>query len=125
MHALRALKLVSTTAVAIAFGIAIPATMSFAAAPFDGKWSVQITAEVGRCAAYTVPIRVADGQVSYAGPFNARAKGKIGPNGALRVSFAHRRDVVNVQGSVNGRLGHGRWKSPTKNCGGTWIARKA
>lgn len=101
-------------------------TASLAAASFDGKWSVQVTAEGGECAAgYTVPIRVSNGQVSYSGPFDAQAKGKVNPNGALRVSFAHRKDVVDVRGSLNDRIGHGSWSSPTKNCEGTWIARKA
>ncbi len=117
----------STIALAIALGLAtLPAQTSFAATPFDGKWSVQITAEAGNCpAGYTVPIRVADGRVSYPGPFNARANGKIGTNGALQVSFAHSKDVVNARGSVKGRSGSGSWKSPTKNCHGTWVARKA
>jgi hypothetical protein len=116
-----------TIALAIALGLtALPAQTSFAATPFDGTWSVQITAESGQCpAGYTVPIRVSNGRVSYSGPFNARANGKIGSNGALQVSFAHSSDVVNARGSVKGRVGRGSWKSPTKNCGGTWVARKA
>jgi len=123
----RLLKPLTTFAVAIALGTAaIPAHTSFAAAPFDGKWSVLITAESGKCqSGYTVPIQVADGRVSYSGPFNAKANGQIGSNGALRVSFAHSKDVVNARGSVEGRVGRGSWKSPTKNCGGTWVARKA
>ena len=121
------IKPLCTYAVAIALGsLAIPVSTSFSAAPFDGKWSVQITSEVGKCSArYTVPIRVSGGRVSYSGPFDARAKGNIGANGALRVSFAHRADVVNARGSVKGNAGLGSWKSPTKNCSGTWVARKA
>jgi hypothetical protein len=116
-----------TIALAIALGLAtLPAQTSFAATPFDGTWSVRLTAESGQCpAGYTVPIRVSNGRVSYSGPFNARANGKIGTNGALQVSFAHSRDVVNARGSIKGRVGQGSWKSPTKNCRGTWVARKA
>ena len=123
----RLLKPRSTIALAFALGLAtIPAQTSFAATPFDGQWSVRITAESGQCpAGYTVPIRVSNGRVSYSGPFNAKANGKIGANGALQVSFAHSKDVVNARGSVTGRVGRGSWKSPTKNCRGTWVARKA
>ena len=122
---LRLHRALSTYALAAALA-AVPVSLSFAAAPFDGQWSVRITAEDGKCAAgYTVPIRVSDGRVSYTGPFNAVANGKISGNGRLRVSFAHRKDVVNVQGSVKGRVGQGRWLSPTKDCGGTWVARKS
>ena len=123
----RLLQPSSTIALALALGLAtLPAQTSFAATPFDGKWSVQLTAEAGNCpAGYAVPIRVSNGRVSYSGPFNARANGKIANNGALQVSFAHSRDVVNARGSVKGRMGSGSWKSPTKNCRGTWVARKA
>ena len=118
-------KALSIYAIAAALA-AVPVSLSFAAAPFDGHWSVRITAADGKCSAgYTVPIRVSDGRVSYTGPFNAVANGKVSSNGSLRVSFAHRKDVVNVQGSVKGAVGQGRWLSPTKHCGGTWVARKA
>ncbi len=97
---------------------------SLAAKPFDGEWSVRITAKTGDCSGYTIPIEVTGGRVSYSGFFNAQASGAIRPNGSLNVKFAHEEDIVNASGAVSGSTGSGQWTSPTKGCGGTWTARR-
>lgn len=99
--------------------------ISHASPPFDGRWKVTVSASGENCSSrYTVPIKVAAGQVSYAGLFSADAKGKIRPDGALKVSFAHRRDIVNATGALKGESGSGQWISPTQDCSGTWVAQK-
>ena len=118
-------KPLSAFALALALGVAALPAQTSAATSFDGKWSVQIKAENGDCSAsYTVPIQVSNGQVRYSGPFNASASGKIGADGIVRVSFAHSDNVVNASGSLKGGSGYGSWRSPTKSCDGTWVARK-
>jgi hypothetical protein len=122
----RLFKPLSAFALTLALGAATLPGQAGAATAFDGVWSVQIKAENGDCnASYTVPIQVSDGRISYSGPFNAKASGKIGANGALSVSFAHSDKVVNARGSLKGGSGYGSWKSPSQRCDGTWVARKS
>jgi hypothetical protein len=98
---------------------------SQASLPFDGRWTVTVSAKGENCSSrYTVPIKVAAGQVSYAGSFSAEAKGRIRPDGDLKVRLSHRKDVVNATGALKGKSGSGRWISPTRDCSGTWVARK-
>lgn len=118
------LKPPSFLALALALGAAFLPQTSMAARPFDGDWSVRITAQRGRCSGYTVPIEVSGGRVSYSGFFNATATGSVRSNGALSVRFAHEDQVVHASGSVKGRSGSGRWTSPTRGCAGTWTARR-
>ena len=98
---------------------------SQAAPSFDGKWTVSIAVENGACKGRTVPIQVADGRVRYAGAFRAEATGRVSPKGALNVSFSRKGDVAHATGALAGAAGRGNWTSPTKDCSGTWSARKA
>jgi hypothetical protein len=71
-----------------------------------------------------VPIQVNDGRVTYAGLFGARATGLVQTSGKLNVRFSHRDHVVNASGTLGQDTGRGSWKSPTKDCSGSWVARK-
>ncbi len=106
--------------VAVAF---VP--QSQAAPSFDGKWTVTIAVESGACKTRTVPIQVSDGRVRYAGAFRAEATGKVSSQGSLNVSFSRKRDVAHATGALAGASGRGNWTSPTKDCSGTWSARRA
>ena len=61
----------------------------------------------------------------FAGKFRAEATGRISPQGALNVSFSRKGDVAHATGALRGTAGSGNWTSPTKDCSGTWSARKA
>ena len=50
--------------------------------------------------------------------------GRAHATGTLNVVFSHRDQVVNVSGVLAEQIGRGSWKSPTKDCSGSWIARK-
>lgn len=119
------LKNLSHAALSLVLAGLLSAEAARAAKPFDGEWSVRIDPAGGMCRAYTVPIQVAEGRVSYAGFFNAEASGAIRQNGVLRVSFQHEDNVVNASGSLKGAGGSGQWTSPTKGCSGRWTARKS
>ena len=98
---------------------------SQASLPFDGRWTVTVSAEGENCSSRNrVPINVAEGQVSYAGLFGAEAEGRVRPDGELTIRFAHRKDVVKATGALDGDSGTGRWVSPTRDCSGTWVAQK-
>ena len=84
-------------------------------------WAVQIVASNGNCPARTIPIAVEDGRISYS-IFGATAEGAISSDGALKVSFAHRDDVVNARGALDGGGGAGSWRSSA--CEGSWTARR-
>ena len=110
---------------ALALAAAAFVPQSQAAPSFDGTWTVTIAVENGACKGRTVPIQVADGHVRYAGTFRAEATGRVSPQGALNVSFSRRGDVAHATGALDGTAGRGNWTSPTKDCSGTWSARKA
>jgi hypothetical protein len=113
-------------AFAVSLGAATIPQAGTAAPGFDGAWAVKIVAESGECSTrMTVPIEVSGGRIRYTGSFSAVASGAVGANGRLNVRFAHSDDVVNARGALKGGSGYGSWKSPTKNCGGTWTARRA
>jgi hypothetical protein len=106
--------------------LAAPVPQAAAAAAFDGRWSVTIVPTSGECSARrTVPIQVSNGRITYDGSFRAQAKGKVSPKGAIDVTFARKGDVANATGSLARSSGRGRWTSPTKDCAGTWSARRA
>ena len=101
-------------------GVLLPAHGS-AETTLDGMWAVQIVASNGNCPARTIPIAVEDGRISYS-IFGATAEGAISSDGALKVSFAHRDDVVNASGALAGGGGAGSWRSSA--CDGSWTARR-
>lgn len=102
------------------------ATSSFAMTAFDGHWSVDIASKTNACeVTYVVPIQIKDGNISYSGPFDATADGKVRGDGALSVRLAHNGEVVNATGSLTDLSGSGQWSGPGAECAGTWRARKA
>ena len=109
----------------IALTAGFAANGSFAMTAFDGHWSVNIASKTSACdVAYAVPIQVEDGNISYSGPFNATADGKVGSDGRLSVRLAHDGDVVSATGSLTDLSGSGQWSGPGAECAGTWRARK-
>ncbi|MEX0953812.1 MAG: hypothetical protein WDZ83_01215 [Rhizobiaceae bacterium] len=110
---------------AIASAILAGTQASQASPPFDGRWTVTVSAEGENCSSRRgVPINVAAGQVRYAGLFGVKAEGRVRPDGDLTIRFAHRKDVVKATGALEGNSGSGSWVSPTRDCSGTWVARK-
>ena len=96
-----------------------------ASSTFDGRWQIAIAAKGKNCPTqYSVPLHVADGQVSYRGVFAASASGSIGPKGSVRVELSYKDDVVRATGLLGEALGNGSWTSPTRDCSGTWTARR-
>jgi hypothetical protein len=110
---------------ALGVSAAVAASASSAQTSFDGLWSVEIVAKASACSlAYAVPINVANGNITYAGLFDAVADGTVGDDGAVRVRLAHSGDVVRATGALSERSGFGQWSSATLECQGTWSARK-
>ena len=111
--------------VLLALAASFSATPSFATTAFDGRWSVNIASKTNACdVTYVVPIQVEDGHISYSGPFDATADGKVGRDGRLSVRLARNGDVVSATGSLTDSSGSGQWSGPGADCAGTWRARK-
>jgi hypothetical protein len=109
----------------LALAAAFAATPSLAMTAFDGLWSVNIASKTSACdVAYVVPIQVEDGNISYSGPFEATADGKVGRDGRLSVRLARDGDVVSATGSLTDSAGSGQWSGPGAECAGTWRARR-
>ena len=119
------LKLTRTLTVLFALGATALASLAgstsgFAGSSYDGRWHVLVTADPGRCSDhFAVALRVANGHVSYVGPFGQQAAGRVTNQGAISVAISD----VQASGALLGRTGTGRWRSAT--CNGSWSARKA
>jgi hypothetical protein len=114
-----------TLSVAVGMSAGVVASASSAQTSFDGLWSVEIVAKATACSlAYAVPIQVANGNITYAGLFDAVADGTVGDDGEVRVQLARSGDVVQATGALGERSGFGQWSSATLECQGTWSARK-
>lgn len=99
---------------------------AWAAGPFEGQWSVVVTPENGGCdGPYVLPVRVVENRIIYIGKGQFEADGGVGPDGAVRVTFASQGDRLDARGKMSSdSFGLGSWKSPSEDCDGTWIARK-
>jgi len=105
---------------------AVPPSAALAAAQ-DGNWSVLIVTEKGECdAAYRYAVKVANGQVSYAGDASLDMAGTVAPNGAVKVSIRLGDKGANGTGRLSGQTGAGTWHGAGANttCAGRWEAEK-
>jgi hypothetical protein len=95
-------------------------TSGYAGSSYDGRWRVLVTADPGRCGDhFAVALRVANGHVSYVGPFGQQPAGRVTDNGNINVLISD----VHASGALLAETGTGRWRSAA--CNGSWVARKA
>jgi hypothetical protein len=105
---------------------AYPPSAAFAAAQ-DGTWSVLIITEKGECdAAYRYAVKIANGQVSYAGDASLDMAGTVAPNGAVKVSIRLGDKGANGTDRLSGQTGAGTWHGAGANttCAGRWETEK-
>jgi hypothetical protein len=97
-----------------------------AQAAFNGTWSVLIITDDGPCdRAYRYPVRIANGQVSYAGQADFDVAGKVARNGAVRVMVSRGNQRAGGSGRLSGDWGSGTWRgSGDAVCSGRWTAEK-
>ncbi len=109
-----------------AFAAAIAlAGHSKAAGTHDGIWHVTIITQSGNCdPAYSYPVKVAGGQVSYSGDGDFDISGSVGDAGNVSVSIARGDQRASASGKLNGSSGSGQWsgKSASTACSGRWEA---
>jgi hypothetical protein len=111
-------------AAGVAAAIAL-AGAAHAAASHDGNWKVTIITEAGSCdPAYSYPVKVVGGKVSYNGDGSFQISGNVAEAGAVKVSISRGEQHADASGKLSGDTGAGQWsgKSSTTNCSGRWEA---
>jgi hypothetical protein len=116
--------------VAALVALAAVAAMTFAkdtdaGAAFDGTWKVTIITQSGNCdPAYSYPLKVADGRISYAGDGSFEISGNVGASGGVTVAIARGDQKASASGKLTATSGSGHWsgKSSSTSCTGRWEA---
>lgn len=115
----------------VALGLAIPASMAFAApgaSVHNGTWSVQMVTDSGLCdRTYSYSIAIEDGDVRYIlapGDSPTTVQGKVQPDGSVDLDIYRSIAKVDANGQLSGRSGSGTWKLGMLGCQGRWTAQK-
>jgi hypothetical protein len=96
-----------------------------AAGAFDGTWRVTIITQSGNCdPAYSYPVKVEGGRVSYSGDGSFDITGQVGDAGAVSVAIARGDQKASASGKLSATTGTGQWsgKSSSTACSGRWEA---
>ncbi|WP_458758986.1 hypothetical protein ACSVBT_00100 [Afipia sp. TerB] len=116
--------------VAALVALAAVAAMTFAkdtdaGAAFDGTWKVTIITQSGNCdPAYSYPLKVMNGRISYAGDGSFDISGNVGAGGGVTVAIARGDQKASASGKLTATSGSGHWsgKSSSTSCTGRWEA---
>jgi hypothetical protein len=103
------------------------ASPSFARSSFDGDWSVVIQTRGGACpATVRYPVAITNGVVINAGDAPASVRGRVAPNGAVRVTVQSGGAWASGSGRLTGSGGSGIWRGQSTSgmCEGTWQAER-
>lgn len=106
------------------FAVAAPA---LARSQFDGDWSVVIVTRGGACEpSFRYGVTISDGAVINSGGSPADVRGRVSPNGAVRVSVQWGNEWASGSGRLGRNSGGGRWRGQGSagTCEGTWIAQR-
>src|ERR1700730_835925 len=96
-------------AAAVAAAIAL-AGASKAASSHDGNWKVTIITQAGNCdQAYSYPVKVEAGHVSYSGTGSFEITGTVAEAGDVTVAIARGNQHANASGKLLGNSGAGLW----------------
>lgn len=118
--------LFAATLAALSLVVAVAlASAAKAAASFDGSWKVTIITQSGNCdPAYSYPVKVEGGRVSYSGDGSFEISGHVGDAGAVNVTIARGDQHASGNGKLTATSGSGQWtgKSSSTACSGRWEA---
>ena len=101
-----------------------PSYAGAAQADYAGSWSVLIVTSAGNCdKAFRYLVKVSPkGTISYAGPSDFTATGRVSANGAVNVTISRGDLSARGSGRLKGTRGSGSWSSPSGGCSGRWQA---
>lgn len=120
------LSLLAAFAATLATAVALPVSTK-AAGSFDGAWRVTIITQSGNCdPAYSYPVKVEGGRVSYSGDGSFDISGHVGDAGAVNVAIARGDQKASASGKLSANSGSGQWsgKSASMECSGRWEASR-
>ena len=115
-------------AAAMLTAVVVLANSARAGSAFDGAWRVTIITQSGNCdPAYSYPVRVEGGRVSYSGDGSFDISGHVGDAGAVNVTIARGDQKASGNGKLSANSGSGQWsgKSASAACSGRWEATRA
>lgn len=111
-------------AAAVTAGLVVAGNVK-AGGSFDGAWRVTIITQSGNCdPAYSYPVKVEGGRVSYSGDGSFDISGHVGDAGAVSVTIARGDQKASGSGKLSANSGAGQWsgKSSSTSCSGRWEA---
>jgi hypothetical protein len=106
-------------------GLAIAVPAASHAANYDGRWSVSVVTRSGACDSYRWNIGIRSGKVTDVEGRTAATAGGIASNGKVDIRMTRGSDTLRATGSASGSSAAGTWSSPSRQCSGTWEARKS
>ena len=124
---LRLLAAAAFAALALAAAIGL-VSHAKAAAGYDGAWKVVIITQSGNCdPAYSYPVKVVDGRVSYSGDGSFEISGNVAASGGVSVAIARGDQRASASGKLTATSGSGQWtgKSASTACSGRWEASRS
>ena len=91
---------------------------------FDGRWSVMVITEQGACdRASRLSLGISNGRIEMADAM-AAAAGTVDARGRVAVRVMQGADVLAASGSLGAGSGSGKWRAPSKQCAGRWVAER-
>ena len=91
---------------------------------FDGAWSVVIETTRGNCpAAIRAGVHILGGRL-LADDQGYRLNGRVGANGAVRVTVSAAGQSAGGSGRLGRNVGGGLWRSSSDECAGQWSAQR-
>ena len=109
------------------FAMAAAASWQASAAAFDGRWSVLIITEKGRCdRGYRYEIAVGKGKVTYVGEGSFNFSGSVTSGGAVKVAINQGSHTATGNGRLTAKSGYGTWRGHNSSgeCSGRWEAER-
>ena len=91
---------------------------------FVGRWSVMVITEQGACdRASRLSLGISNGRIEMADAM-AAAAGTVDKRGRVAVRVMQGADVLAASGSLGAGSGSGKWRAPSKQCAGRWVAER-
>ena len=123
---MKALSLTAAAVMCLSLASVAEAATKRGASPnaYDGRWSVMVITEQGACdRASRLSLGISNGRIEVADAM-ATAAGTVDARGRVAVRVMQGADVLAASGSLGAGAGSGKWRAPSKQCAGRWVAER-
>ena len=123
---MKALSLTAAAVMCLSLASVAQADTKRSASPnaYDGRWSVMVITEQGACdRASRLSLGISNGRIEMADAM-AAAAGTVDKRGRVAVRVMQGADVLAASGSLGAGSGSGKWRAPSKQCAGRWVAER-